>query len=296
VGPNGSGKSTLLDIMAGRLAPATGRVEHGSTAQVAVFDQLGVELEADRPVREVVVGPHRAPDWADEALMASFWFDDDVQHAPVRLLSGGERRRLQLLLTLNRRPNVLLLDEPTNDLDLDTLRQLEELLEDWPGAVVVVSHDRAFLERVVADVIVLGDGRAERRPGGYARYEQDRHLRRQRGRVVESLPGPPDGATDATRSGSGRPPTHAAAPTRRSEVVSPSTLRHRLRAAERDLDVARDRAAELGKALDEAAAAGQHERLAVLGEELAAVLEEVGVAEERWLDLAGEVEERGLQL
>jgi ATP-binding cassette subfamily F protein uup len=297
VGPNGSGKSTLLDIMAGRLAPATGRVEHGSTAQVAVFDQLGQELEADQRVREVVVGPHRAPDWADEALMASFWFDDDVQHAPVRLLSGGERRRLQLLLTLNRRPNVLLLDEPTNDLDLDTLRQLEELLEDWPGAVVVVSHDRAFLERVVADVVVLGDGRAERRPGGYARYEQDRHLRRRRGRVVESVPRPPDGPADVARSGSGTPPRQgAAAPTRRSEVVSPSTLRHRLRAAERDLEVARDRAAELGEAVDAAAGAGQHERLAVMGGELAAVLEEVGVAEERWLDLAGQVEERGLQL
>jgi ATP-binding cassette subfamily F protein uup len=283
--------------MAGRLAPAVGRVEHGSTAQVAVFDQKGRELEADLPVREVVVGPHRAPDWADDALMASFWFDGDAQHAPVRLLSGGERRRLQLLLALNRRPNVLLLDEPTNDLDLDTLRQLEELLEDWPGAVVVVSHDRAFLERVVADVVVLGDGRAERRAGGYARYEQDRHLRRMRGRVADAVP-LPEARADAAPGGP--EPTRSsdsAAPPRQPEVpVSPSTLRHRLRAAERDLEVARDRAAGLEEALGAAAAAGQHERLAVLGEELAAVIEEVAVAEERWLDLAEQVEQRGLQL
>ena len=95
--------------------------------------------------------------------MRRFWFDGDAQFAPIGTLSGGERRRLQLLLTLVEQPNVLLLDEPTNDLDLDTLRALEDLLEEWNGIVVVVSHDRVFLDRVVDDVIAL-DGRGGAEP------------------------------------------------------------------------------------------------------------------------------------
>src|SRR3546814_4662324 len=99
-------------------------------------------------------------------MLEAFWFDDDAQWAPIELLSGGERRRVQLLLTLAQKPNVLLLDEPTNDLDLDTLRALEDFLDDWTGALIVVSHDRAFLERTVADELVIDDGKAGRRPGG----------------------------------------------------------------------------------------------------------------------------------
>ncbi len=91
--------------------------------------------------------------------MRRFWFDGDAQFAPISTLSGGERRRLQLLLTLVPQPNVLLLDEPTNDLDLDTLRALEDFLDDWPGIVVTVSHDRAFLDRVTDELLALdGDG------------------------------------------------------------------------------------------------------------------------------------------
>ena len=112
----------------------------------------------------------RVPDWQDARFLERFWFDADAQRAPIGLLSGGERRRLQLVLTLRARPNVLLLDEPTNDLDLDTLRVLEDVLEDWPGAVVVVSHDRAFLERTVTDVLV--DRRPAPRPAGAGRVRR----------------------------------------------------------------------------------------------------------------------------
>ena len=107
-------------------------------------------------------------------MLERFWFDTDTQHAPIELLSGGERRRIQLVLTLAQKPNVLLLDEPTNDLDLDTLRALEVFLDDWPGAVIVVSHDRAFLDRTVDDVLVIDNGRARRWPGGYEQWLQDR--------------------------------------------------------------------------------------------------------------------------
>ncbi|NCY16289.1 MAG: ABC transporter ATP-binding protein, partial [Actinobacteria bacterium] len=155
VGPNGVGKSTLLDLIAGRLRPQAGTVEHGSTVRVGYYDQVGATLDPTQRVRDAITGGHRIPDWQDAALLESFWFDSDAQWAPIELLSGGERRRLQLLLVLAAKPNVLLLDEPTNDLDIDTLRVLEEFLDDWPGALIVVSHDRAFLERTVADVMVI---------------------------------------------------------------------------------------------------------------------------------------------
>ena len=131
-------------------------------------------------------GPTRQPDWTDAALLERFWFDNDAQWAPVRLLSGGERRRLQLVLVLRQGPNVLLLDEPTNDLDLDTLRALEDLLDDWPGTLVVVSHDRAFLERTVEDVVVLdGHGHAGQGAGWLRRLQSHRRPLAGRGPPAE---------------------------------------------------------------------------------------------------------------
>ena len=169
VGANGAGKSTMLDVIAGLRSPTGGSIATGPTARIGYHDQRGRELDPAMRVRDAVAGDDSEPTWWHSALMERFWFDADVQWAPIELLSGGERRRLQLVLTLAQAPNVLLLDEPTNDLDLDTLRALEDLLDDWPGAVVVASHDRTFLDRTVDDVIVLaGSGRARRWPGGYA--------------------------------------------------------------------------------------------------------------------------------
>jgi ABC transport system ATP-binding/permease protein len=292
VGPNGTGKSTLLDVMAGRLAPTEGRVDVGSTVRIGYYDQRGRALDPDQRVRDAVTGGHREADWRDSALMEAFWFDGDAQWAPIGLLSGGERRRLQLLLVLSERPNVLFLDEPTNDLDLDTLRQLEDFLEDWPGALVVVSHDRAFLERTVADVIVLdGTGDAGRRPGGYAAYEAGRRAVRSRrrtaavGRAVPSDRSPSEGSSGpGAATGRGRP----------ADGPSPSTLKHQLRTAEKAVAGLQRRHAQLTDAVLTAGNEGDHHRLRSLGAELAGVGEELAAAEEHWLELAAAAEERGL--
>jgi ATP-binding cassette subfamily F protein uup len=159
VGANGSGKSTLLDLLAGRRRPTAGRIEVGPTVAVGYYDQLGVKLDLQARVQELVAGPHRTPgSLPDVELMKRFLFTGELPFARVGTLSGGERRRLQLLLVIAGRPNVLFLDEPTNDLDLDTLRILEDFLEEWPGALVVVSHDRTFLERTTDRLVAVGAG------------------------------------------------------------------------------------------------------------------------------------------
>ncbi|MGH9224919.1 MAG: ABC-F family ATP-binding cassette domain-containing protein, partial [Acidimicrobiales bacterium] len=175
VGPNGAGKSTLLDILAGRLTAAEGTVDVGPTVRTGYYDQQGRELDPTLRVRDAVAGRGNSPSWDQLKLMERFWFDDDAQWATIDTLSGGEQRRLQLLLVLAELPNVLLLDEPTNDLDLDTLRALEDFLEDWPGSAVIVSHDRAHLERTAEDVLLLdGHGHATTPAGGFAGYDAAR--------------------------------------------------------------------------------------------------------------------------
>ncbi len=168
VGANGSGKSTLLDLLAGRRHPTAGTIVAGPTVVAGTYDQLGVQLDLGARVQDLVVGPHRStPSLADIELMKRFLFTGELPFSRVGTLSGGERRRLQLLLVLTGRPNVLFLDEPTNDLDLDTLRILEDFLDDWPGALVVVSHDRTFLERTTDRLVAVGsDGGVAEVPGG----------------------------------------------------------------------------------------------------------------------------------
>lgn len=274
VGANGSGKSTLLDVIAGRREPLAGQRVQGPTVQVGLHDQRGRDLDPQLRVRQAVAGEGAEPDWWDTQLLERFWFDSDVQKSPIELLSGGERRRLQLVLTLSAKPNVLLLDEPTNDLDLDTLRALEEFLDTWRGAVVIISHDRAFLDRTVDDVLVIDDGRARRWPGGYAGWLADRE-------------GSPNVRTLDT-SGTG---TGSAAPRAQVEVAhrSRSTVRHELKTAEKAIAKLETVVSALRAELE--VAGTDHEAIARVGTELAAQELALAAAEEAWLERSAELEE-----
>ena len=274
VGANGTGKSTLLDIIAGRRSPTTGSVRRGSTVALELFDQRGVELDPTARLWEAVVGDAPKPDWHDIALMESFWFDSDAQYAPIELLSGGERRRLQLLITLAKKPNVLLLDEPTNDLDLDTLRVLEDFLESFPGAVVVVSHDRAFLERTVDDVVVFdGQGSVARRPGGYGAYDEFRRS-----------------AGAATTNASAKKAKSAAGGAKEpSTGRSKSTLGHLLKENEKRTSALERQRVALQEEL--ALATADHDALSRIGTELADLGSQIDTLEEEWLALSEELEQ-----
>lgn len=277
VGPNGAGKSTLLDLISGRLKPTHGHLDVGSTVKIGYYDQLGRELNVNQRVREAVAGDKGQPSIEDNQLMRQFWFDGDTQYAPISTLSGGERRRLQLLLTLIEQPNVLLLDEPTNDLDLDTLRALEDYLDEWPGIVVVVSHDRVFLDRTVVDVLALdGVGAASVVRGGVAGWLKQRNT------------APTEQMTPAQRGKLINTPNIAAAELKQKpkSTKSPSTLRRLVAQAETALTKA---TAELAKLTSEMAAAGNdHVKLAKVSADLAKAQSKVNSAEETWLALAAE--------
>lgn len=180
VGHNGAGKSTLLRLFAGELSPDSGTVDIGTTVKIGHFSQEGRELDLNQRVYDFIhdIGDEVRTDegtFTAKAMMERFLFPSDLQSVPIGRLSGGERRRLYLLSILMEAPNVLLLDEPTNDLDIQTLSVLEDYLDSFPGAVVAVSHDRYFLDRVVRRVFAVeGDGSVRGYPGGYTEYLEAR--------------------------------------------------------------------------------------------------------------------------
>ena len=177
VGANGAGKSTLLSVIAGTVIPDSGRVKRGKTVRLAMLDQQSSQLVglADDLVREVVSrlkagymvdGKELTP----AQLLERLGFRRDLLSARVGDLSGGQRRRLQLMLILLEEPNVLVLDEPTNDVDIDMLSATEDLLDSWPGTLIVVSHDRYLLERVTDQQYAILDGHLRHLPGGVDEY------------------------------------------------------------------------------------------------------------------------------
>ena len=163
VGRNGAGKSTLLNLIAGKLSPDAGTIDWGETVRIGYFSQEGRELDLDQRVYDFIheiAGEvkTREGNFSATQMMERFLFPTQLQGQPIGKLSGGERRRLYLLSVLMEAPNILLLDEPTNDLDVTTLAILEEYLETFPGAVIAVSHDRYFLDKVAEEIFEVGEG------------------------------------------------------------------------------------------------------------------------------------------
>ena len=277
IGPNGSGKSTLLDLIAGRRQTTSGALRLGETVHIGYLDQhteaftegKGLQRKVIEFVEEaasrIEVGGEQV---TASQLLERFLFPPAQQHSPLAKLSGGERRRLTLCRMLIQAPNVLLLDEPTNDLDVRTLSVLEDFLEDFRGCVIVVSHDRYFLDRTVDRLFCFDQGRLQRFEGNYSGFlEQQRQQERQR----TSAPVPT--IKQDSRQADAKPST---GPRRRSfkETKELQQLDQRLPQLE-------ERKAALEEKL-----AGHGTDLSQVSRELAELIATIEAAEERWLELS----------
>ena len=280
VGANGAGKSTLLRLIDGTIAPDKGRVKRGKTVRLAVLDQQGDALAAVADDRIAdVLGRLRGGYQVDgrevtpAQVLERLGLGRGHLSARVAELSGGERRRLQLMLTLLSEPNVLLLDEPTNDIDTDTLTAVEDLLDSWPGTLIVVSHDRYLLERVTDQQYAVLDGRLRHLPGGI-----DEYLRlADRGRA--------EATTEPSRPQRAGPP-QPSAPSRSAMSGA------QRRAAEKEVAAADRQLARLAERIkdkhNELAAHDQSDHVGIsrFTQELRALEGEVAATESRWLELS----------
>jgi len=268
VGANGAGKSTLLGLIAGTVAPDTGRVKRGKTVQLAVLDQQGDRLAdvADDRIADLLgrlPGSYQVEgrEVTPAQLLERLGFARGQLSARVGELSGGQRRRLQLMLTLLSEPNVLLLDEPTNDVDTEMLTATEDLLDSWPGTLIVVSHDRYLLERVTDQQYAILDGRLRHLPGGV-----DEYLRL--AAKLDEMPRTKPQAQAQAMSGAQR---------RAAEKELASVDRQLARLADRIAAKHTDLAEH-----DQS----DHVGITRLTEELRALETEVGTMEGRWLELS----------
>ena len=200
IGPNGAGKSTLLKLLLGELKPDTGQIRHGTNLSIAYFDQLRAQLDPARSVRDNLAGGSDKVEIGGTSkhvlsYLRDFLFTPDRAQQPVSALSGGERNRLLLARLFTQPANLLVLDEPTNDLDAETLELLEELLQDFDGTLLLVSHDRDLLDNVVTSSLVLeGDGRIGEYVGGYSDWLRQRPLSEPAAGPEKAKPAKPDAA------------------------------------------------------------------------------------------------------
>ncbi|MCU1574625.1 MAG: putative transporter ATP-binding protein YfmR [Micrococcaceae bacterium] len=285
VGVNGAGKTTLLRLLNGEVAPTSGRRKKGKTVQTAVLSQEVRELDdvLDLRVIEVIEQEKRTFSVGGRELSAGqlveqLGFTNEKQWTQVRSLSGGERRRLQLLRLLVGEPNVLMLDEPTNDLDTDTLSAVEDVLDGWPGTLVVVSHDRYLLERVTdRQMALLGDGKIRDLPGGVDQYLQLREaaLAVSGAGNGASSSGAASGAANPGAAGEGANGGGATEAEKRE-------ARKEINRIERQLGKLASQEEKLHAQM--AAGAGNYEDLAELNRKLQGVSAEKDALEQQWLE------------
>ncbi len=300
VGVNGAGKSTLLRLLDGQVEPDSGRVRRGKTVQTAILTQDVRELDEVSHLRVAEVMAREGnsfevggKDVSPGQLLEQLGFGTSRQWTPVAELSGGERRRLQLLRLMVGEPNVLMLDEPTNDLDTDTLAAVEDMLDGWPGTLVVVSHDRYLLERVTDhQLALLGDGKVRALPGGVEQYLA---LRRDQ---------PADAGQAGVRAGAGVAATAADAEADSGAAAEPGTTAATAGPSEAEKRAARKEAGRLERQLARLAEeetalhaamarlseAGDFEALAAANADLQELMSRKEEAELAWLE-AGEVAE-----
>jgi ATP-binding cassette subfamily F protein uup len=281
VGVNGAGKTSVLGLLAGDLTPSRGRVKRGRTVALEHLTQALDDLDPQQRVLASVEDVQRVTRVAGGEITASsmlerFGFTGDRLTARIGDLSGGERRRFQMLRLLLSEPNVLLLDEPTNDLDIETLNVLEDFLDGWPGTLVVVSHDRYFLERVTDSTwALLGDGQISMLPRGVEEYLE------RRARTV----------AEASRSAAPSDPADGTEPTAPTSASSAAALREaRKTVARLDRQLAKlaDREAALHADMVEHAA--DYERLAAIDVQLRELAAHKESLEEEWLEAAALLE------
>lgn len=295
VGVNGSGKTTLLRALAGDHELAAGKRIEGQTVRLGWLRQELDDLDPQRRLLDAVEDVATYVHLGTKELSASqlaerLGFSPKRQRTPVGDLSGGERRRLQLTRVLMSEPNVLLLDEPTNDLDIDTLQELESLLDEWPGTLVVVSHDRYLIERITdAAYALFGDGNLQHLPGGIEQYLQVR---------AASVSDAPRGALDLgpNRSGDitgdGGSGTSATASSGKPEISAQKEreITKAMRALERKMDKLEKSEAQLDEKMAEAAEDVDTQRLTELNEEKSEVARRREELEAEWLELADQLD------
>lgn len=274
LGANGAGKSTLLSLVAGTLGPTSGRVKRGKTVRLGVLDQQFSELEAitDERVRDVLARTRTSyvvdgKELTPAQLLERLGFSREHLSARVAELSGGQKRRLQLLLVLLSEPNLMILDEPSNDVDTDMLAAMEDLLDSWPGTLLVVSHDRYLVERVTDQQYAIIDGRLRHLPGGV-----DEYLRLQASARSPGAPAPSD---------------HPA-PDRAASAAQARTVRKELAATERQLDRLAAQIADIHARMA-AHDPVDYQGLASLSDELRAAQSRTEPLETRWLELSDQL-------
>ncbi|WP_386066441.1 ATP-binding cassette domain-containing protein [Tahibacter sp. UC22_41] len=279
IGPNGSGKTTLLQLLLGDLAPDRGEIQRGTNLEIAYFDQHRVQLRDDLSALDNVAEGREYIELNGSrkhivGYLQDFLFTPERARAPITALSGGERNRLLLAKLFAKPSNLLIMDEPTNDLDVETLELLEDLLTDYAGTLLLVSHDRAFIDNVVTSTLVLeGEGRISEYVGGYGDWLRQRPT--PRGRP----------AAAAAKSAAAAPAAESAAPARRKLSYKDQRELEQLPARIEQLE---NTVAELGAAMNEAAFFQQAPTAIVAANQrLATVQAELEQAYARWSELEG---------